>query len=383
MTNTPETHKKKDRSLLILFSIIVLDLIGFGVVVPILPFYVQQFGSTASTLGIMVACYSAMQFIFSPIWGKLSDKYGRKNILVFTIAGTCIGLTLTGKATSLAMLFAGRILSGIFAANISVASAYVTDVTDHEDRAKGMGMIGAAFGIGFLLGPALGGALSHYGYSIPILAAACLSALNLIYTSLRLKEPARHAHVENKIKTSVLSHKPVLTMCLTNLIFTLGVSQLESVFAFLMSDKFHYDAMHVAYILAMMALIMAGIQGGMIKQLAQKFGERMLLLMGTLMLVVAFFMIPHSDNVAFLLVPLAIASAGRAISQPSLMSLVSKKAHQDHQQGAVMGVFQASASLGRVFGPFMAGFLYDYYHPAPFYLAATLIGTVFLLTINS
>ncbi len=382
MTNASETHKKKDRSLLILFSVIVLDLIGFGVVVPILPFYVQQFGSTASTLGIMVACYSAMQFVFSPIWGELSDKYGRKNILVFTIAGTCVGLTLTGKATSLAMLFAGRILSGIFAANISVASAYVTDVTDEENRAKGMGMIGAAFGIGFLLGPAMGGALSQYGYSIPILAAACLSAVNLIYTALRLKEPARHHHVENKIKTSLLSHRPILTMCLINLIFTLGVSQLESVFAFFMSDRFHYDAMHVAYILAMMALIMAGVQGGLIKALSQRFGERMLLLMGSLMLVAAFFIIPQSPTVAILLAPLAIASGGRAISQPSLMSLTSKKAGH-HPQGAVMGIFQASASLGRVFGPFIAGFLYDYWHAAPFYLAAALLGLVFLMTINT
>ncbi|QQR80758.1 MAG: MFS transporter [Deltaproteobacteria bacterium] len=148
MTNTSE-NSKKDRSLLILFSIIVIDLIGFGVVVPILPFYVKQFGATASTLGIMVACYSAMQFVFSPIWGKLSDKFGRKNILTFTIAGTCAGLVITGNAHSLFALFVGRILSGIFAANISVASAYVTDVTDEENRSKGMGLIGAAFGIDF------------------------------------------------------------------------------------------------------------------------------------------------------------------------------------------------------------------------------------------
>ena len=151
--------KKSRSSLLILFSVVVLDLIGFGIVVPILPFYAEKYGANATILGLLLMSYAMMQFLFATLWGRLSDRIGRKKVLLLTMGGSVLGLLVLGLANSLALLFAGRILSGIFGANISVASAYVTDVTTPENRAKGMGMIGAAFGIGFILGPALGGAL--------------------------------------------------------------------------------------------------------------------------------------------------------------------------------------------------------------------------------
>ncbi len=375
------TEVKPTRSLLILFSVIVLDLIGFGVVMPILPFYAQQFGANATVLGLLLTSYSAMQFLFSSLWGKLSDRIGRKNVLLITIFGSALSLTLLGLADSLFLLFAGRILSGIFAANISVASAYVTDVTTEENRAKGMGMIGAAFGVGFLLGPALGGALSGHGYHLPILTAAGLSGLNWLYALWRLPEPQRHHHVEDKINTSLLSNKAILKLCLTYFVFTLGVTQLESTFAFYMKDRFAFDAMHVAYILAMMALIMITIQGGLIRQLTQKYGENLLLISGALILSVAFFFVPKSPTVALLLLPLSLASVGRGLSQPALMSLVSKKAPH-HMRGGVMGTFQASASLGRVFGPVLAGTLYDHWQASPYYLAGTMMAIVFGLSLS-
>lgn len=374
------SHSKSNRDLLILFSVVVLDLIGFGIVMPILPFYAKQYGASATMLGFLLTSYSLMQFLFSSIWGKLSDKIGRKPVMLLTMAGSCAGLVLLGFANSLFLLFVGRILSGCFAANISVASAYVSDVTTEENRSKGMGMIGAAFGVGFLLGPALGGILSPHGYHVPILTAAVLTGLNTIYASWKLSEPERHHHhPEEMIKTNILTHRPILKMCILYLVFTLAVTQLESIFAFYMMNRFSFDAMHVAYILAMMALIMIAIQGGLIRPLTRKYGETLLLLSGAILLSLSFFFIPKSATVPLLLLPLGLASIGRGISQPSLMSLVSKRSPA-HMRGAVMGTFQASASLGRVLGPAIAGLLYDHWQPAPFYFASAMMGVVFLLS---
>ncbi len=377
MTVKPKT----DRSLLILFSVVVLDLIGFGVVMPILPFYAKQYGIGASLLGVLLTSYAAMQFAFSPVWGRLSDRVGRKPVLLLTMTGSCAGLILLGTAHSLLMIFVGRILSGIFAANISVASAYVSDVTTEENRTRGMGLIGAAFGIGFLLGPALGGILSSHGYHVPILAAAGLTLVNTVYAFVRLPEPPRHHHTDMTIRTRSLSHPGVLRMCLTNFLFTVALSQLEAVFAFFMMDRFSYDAMHVSYILALMALITVIVQGGLIRPLSQRYGESMLLVSGALILCLAFLFVPYSGSVALLLVPLAFSSVGRGISQPSLLSLISKKS-PSHMKGAVMGTFQASASLARVAGPLLAGLLYDHWQASPFFFAAGLMAVVFLISVG-
>jgi DHA1 family tetracycline resistance protein-like MFS transporter len=369
---------RPNRDLLILFSVVVLDLIGFGVVVPILPFYAKEFGANATVMGLLLMSYSAMQFLFSMVWGRISDKIGRKPVLLLTMAGSCGSLILLGLANSLLFLFIGRILSGIFAANIGIASAYVTDVTAEKDRAKGMGLIGAAFGIGFLLGPALGGILSRHSYHLPILTAAALTGSNLIYAFFRLKEPEKHKKVAEKIETKVLSNPKILRFCATYFLFTLSVNQLEAIFAFFMMDRFGYDAMHVAGILAMMALIMILVQGFLIRSLTVRFGEKLLTLVGAALLVVSFAAVPFSPTVALLLIPLSGASLGRGLSQPALMSLVSKESTSS-LRGSIMGTFQASASLARVFGPLLAGFLYDRAKAFPFYFAAALMFGVLAL----
>jgi len=378
-----EKSPSNKHALLILFSVIVLDLIGFGVVIPILPFYAEGFGANATVLGILLSSYAVMQFLFAPFWGKLSDRIGRKQVLLITILGSCLGLTILGLAKSLVLLFIGRIVSGIFAANIGVASAYVTDVTDDSNRAKGMGMIGAAFGIGFILGPTIGGLLSKWGYSTPILFAAGLCMLNFLYTFLRLAEPMHPAHPRiPKPKIGALLRDPfVRRFCIINLFFTLGLSQLESVFAFFMKDRFKYDAQHVAYILAAMALIMVAIQGGMIKRLVTRFGEKSLLLTGVVILAIAFCLVPSAHLVLWLLIPLCLSSIGRGISYPSMLSLVSKGGNAEIK-GSVMGVFQASASLARAFGPALAGMLYDASQGYPFYLAGISMAIVLLLSLG-
>ena len=358
----------------VLFSIVLVDLIGFGIVLPILPFYADAYGASGTVLGLLLASYAAMQLVFAPIWGRLSDRVGRRPVMLVTIAGTGVALLLLGLADSLAWLFIARILGGIFAANISVATAYVSDVTEPEERTRWMGMIGASFGVGFLLGPAIGGLLAPYGYSVPMLTAAGMAAVNFLYACVVLKEPERHLPREDDIPKprEALANPVVRRLCAINFIFTFAVCQLETTFAYFMMRRFSYDAAQVAFILVFMAFIMVSIQGGAIRHLAKRFGERSLLVSGIALMAAAFFAIPWTHGVSLLLLPLAVSAVGRAISQPSMMSMVSLGATPT-TRGAVMGAFQSSSALARVFGPLAAGLLFDYEIGAPYLLASVLM----------
>jgi MFS family permease len=402
LANPTTGHSKK--SLAILFSVIIIDLIGFGIVVPILPYYAKSLDTSPAVLGLLLAVYPALQFVFSPIWGRLSDRIGRRPVMLATIAGTAGSLVWVGLADSLLGLFAGRILGGIFAANISVATAYLTDITAEEERTRWMGMVGASFGIGFILGPAIGGLLAPdldgtwpaaaafgmtiaahvapFGYGIPMLFAAVMAFLNLIYASLALEEPERHAAGERSATRLEVLRDPVMRrLCAINLAFTLGVTQLESIFAYFMIDTYQYDASSVAFIFVGMAVLMAGIQGGAIRPLAKRFGERKLTLFGLAVLAGSLLMVPFMPTVGLTLLPLALSAVGRGVGQPPILSLVSMTATPE-TRGSVMGTFQSSASLGRVFGPAAAGVLYAVWHAGPFLLAGALIFAACLMALG-
>lgn len=363
-----------------LFGVVIVDLIGFGIVMPVLPFYAKEFGASATVLGMLLMCHAAAQFVFAPFWGRLSDRIGRRPVLLMTIAGTAFSLLALGLATSLPWVFAARVLGGAFAANVSVASAYVADVTAEEERTRWMGMLGASFGIGFLLGPAIGGALAPFGYHVPLLVAAGLAALNWLHAAASLQEPPRHAAAEETTRTraALLRDPLVRRLCTANLVFSVAVAQLEAVFAFFMIDRFGYDAQHVAAILVGMALLMGGVQGGGMKALARRYSERGLAITGASALAVAFAALPEMPTVAWLLAPLALSALARAVVQPSLLSMTSLAASRS-ERGAVMGAFQASASLARVVGPLAAGLLYDQIQAAPFWFASALLVATALL----
>jgi len=340
---------------------------------PILPFYAESFGASAAELGAILAAYAAAQLVFAPLWGRLSDRIGRRPVLLMTIAGTALSLLLLGLAPSLTWVLIARALAGCFAANISVATAYVADVTDEADRTRWMGMIGASFGVGFVLGPAIGGALAPLGHDVPLLAAAGLSALNLVHALFSLREPPRHEERDaERVGGAVLRDARVRRLCLSNLAFALAVTQLETVFAYFMLHRFDYDATRVAAILVGMAVVMGGIQGGGMRSLSKRFEERRLVVMGCALLAAGFLWIPWVHSVPLLMLPLALAAVGRAVAQPSLMSLASLAAGAG-ARGAVMGTFQASASLARVLGPLVGGWLYDRGMASPFLLAAVLL----------
>lgn len=349
---------------------------GFGIVMPVLPFWAREFGASGTALGLVLTSYAAAQFAFAPLWGRLSDRVGRRPVLLCTIAGTALSLLLLGLAESLAWILAARLLAGAFAANLGVASAYIADATPPEERTRWMGMLGASFGVGFVLGPAIGGALAPFGYRAPMLAAAALAGVNLVHAFAALREPARHAApAAAEGRAGALRNPLVRRLCTANFVFSLAVTQLETVFAFFMADRFGYDAEHVAGFLIAMAVLMGAIQGGGMKALSARFRERSLVVAGGALLAVGFAGLPPVPSVAWLLLPLALCAVGRAILQPSLMSLASL-ASESGARGGTMGAFQASASLARVVGPIAAGLLYDAAHAAPFALAAALVALV-------
>lgn len=345
---------------------------------PILPFYAEDLGADALQLGLILAGYAAAQFAFAPTWGRLSDRIGRRSVLILTVSGTSLSLLALGLASSLLWIFAARVLGGAFAANVSVASAYITDVTSEEERTRWMGLLGASFGVGFVLGPAIGGLLAPYGTSVPMLAASGLAAANALYAAAVLREPPRHADAGPAGLTTrlqVLRHPLVRRLCLAYLGFSLAVTVLESLFAFLMLHRFGWQARPVAFLLVAMAVVMGGIQGGGLRALSARFPERGLVRAGTLLLGASFVAIAWAPSVWILLVPLFFAAVGRAISQPSLMSLASFSAEAG-SRGVVLGTFQSSASLARVVGPVLAGALYDRAIPLPFLAAALLLFAV-------
>lgn len=341
---------------------------------PVLPFYAEQYGADATTLGLLFTSYAGAQFLFAPLWGRLSDRVGRRPVLLATIAGTSLALLVLGLADSLLGLFAARLLGGAFAANVSVASAYIADVTEADERTRWMGMLGASFGVGFVLGPAVGGLLAPYGYSVPMLAAAGLAAVNFLHAVVSLRQPVARAAAEAGAavgRRDVLRDPLLRRLCLANLCFSLAVTQLETVFAYFMLRRFGWDAREVAFLLVGMALLMGGIQGGGMRRLAARFQERALVVTGCGLLAGAFGLVPLAPSVALLLLPLAGAAVGRAIAQPSLMSMTSLAARPE-SRGVVMGTFQGAASLARVAGPLAAGLLFDHDPGLPFWLAAVL-----------
>jgi multidrug resistance protein len=373
MSGTPRA------ALPVLLGVVVVDLIGFGIVMPILPFLALEYHASGTWVGLLLSGYAAAQFVFAPLWGRLSDRIGRRPVMLATIAGTALSLLLVPFAHSLTALLAARVLAGAFAANVSVATAYIADATDEAERTRWMGLVGAAFGIGFLLGPAIAGVLAPWGHEVPMFAAAGLAGANWLHAAVRLPEtPRRAAPAVEVARREVLRTPAVFWLCVCNLVFALSVTQLESIFQLFMAQHFRYDARQVAFILVGMAALMAGIQGGGIKGLAARFPERRLVQAGALLMAASFALIPVTGSLLPLLGVLALSAGGRSVIQPSLLSLTSAAA-APAQRGAAMGAFQASASLARVFGPYAAGWLYDRRLGAPFLLAAGLAAVLSLL----
>ena len=359
----------KRSPLLVIFITVFIDLVGFGIVIPVLPYYVEgtKFNATPRTVGILFASYSVMQLIFSPILGRLSDKYGRRPILFFSLLGTSLGFLILGFATTLWMLFLGRIIDGITGGNISTAQAYIADVTTPENRAKGMGLIGAAFGLGFIFGPAIGGILSQWGIGVPFLFAGGLAFANALLLYFTLPEtvtpdhPARTSAATGRWSQLVEAvRQPRLAYVLAiYFLFIVAFSIMTTSFALFTMYRFGFDASHNGYLFMYVGIIGAIIQGGLIGRLVKMFGEMTLVIVGALLFTLSLFAIPligQGAGLPLLLLVGGTFALGNSLATPSLQTLASKSVGRG-EQGGVLGVVQSVASLARAVGPSIAALL--------------------------
>lgn len=355
------------RPLMIIFLTVFIDLIGFGIVIPLLPFFAEEFAATPVDVGILMSSFSLMQFVFAPVWGGISDRVGRKPILFFTILGSGAGYLILGFAGSLTFVYAGRIISGIMGGNLSTAQAYIADVTSRENRARGMGLFGMAFGLGFILGPALAGVLSKFGYQVPFLFSAGLSFLNaslvlMILPESLQKRAVAHPHRSGRLAALAASFRDRTFGLIVGEYFLLitTFSIMTTAFAFYTAVRFDYDAEHTGYLLSYVGFLAAITQGGIFGVLAKRFGEHRLAAAGTLILALSLFAVPFigkdTGGLAGLLIGTGIFAIGNSIASPSLMSLASKSAGEA-AQGQALGLMQSGASLARVVGPLICGVL--------------------------
>ncbi|MDT7806707.1 MAG: transporter, family, tetracycline resistance protein [Acidobacteriota bacterium] len=359
----------KRSPLLVIFITVFIDLVGFGIVIPVLPFYVEgtRFGASPRVVGLLFASYSIMQLIFTPILGRMSDKYGRRPILFFSLLGTSLGFFILGFATTLWMLFAGRIIDGITGGNISTAQAYIADVTTEENRAKGMGLIGAAFGMGFIFGPAIGGILSRWGTHVPFLFAGALALANATLLYFVLPETVTPDHPARQSAATGRWSQLVSALRGSRLAFVLGIyflfitafSIMTSSFGLFTLYRFGFDAHDTGWVFAFVGVIGAVVQGGLIGRLVKMFGELPLVIAGALFFAASLFIIPMtgpSTGTVALLALGAFFALGNGLATPSLTSLASKSASAG-EQGGVLGVTQSVASLARVVGPLISAAL--------------------------
>ncbi|MBZ5535912.1 MAG: MFS transporter [Acidobacteriia bacterium] len=355
---------RQKSSLFTIFLIVFIDLLGFGIVVPYLPSYaVEKFKATNFEVGLLMASFSFMQFIFAPIWGGLSDRKGRRPILIMSLAGASLSYWILGIANTLPLLFFSRLLSGTAAANISTAQAYVSDITTPENRAKGMGMIGAAFGLGFIFGPAIGGGLSHVNYALPAYFGCGLSALAMVMAVFLLPEslqPSRERvtrgrQIGPRAILKAFTHPHLSLLFVIFFIFTFSFSCYETTFPLVGLKKFGFHPAQIGLWFAYVGVVTAGIQGGLIGRLAKRYGERKLIILGVVLTIIGIVFIPYSPSMMILGAVLLSLGIGAGITNPSLSSFISLSTEAT-EQGSVLGMSQSLSSLARILGPIWGGF---------------------------
>ena len=352
--------------LLVLFTIF-LDLLGFGIVIPLLPFFAKELGASALEVGLLMTAYSGMQFLFSPLWGKLSDRVGRRPVLLISIAANCIAMLFFAASSTLVLFFLARAFAGMANANIGTAQACVADILPGEERAKGMGLVGAAIGMGFVLGPAIGGLLAPLGTAAPALAAAALSGLNFVLAFFLLPESlspeareAAKARRSSRLRTFIaaLDHPLLPLLFLLFFLLTVAFAQMEATFALFTQARFGYGTAENGYLFAFIGVALALVQGGLVAPMRRVLGESAMLLGGTLVLGAGLLWLAQVQSMAGLLGACVVLAIGHGISNPALSTLVSRQA-AEHQQGQVLGVNQSMASLARVVGPLLGGLAFE------------------------
>lgn len=382
-------------SLLVLFLTVFIDLIGFGMVIPFLSYYAREYGASGVVVGAVVGIYSIMQFFFAPIWGRLSDRIGRRPVILISLTASCSGYLLFALADNLALLFLSRIIAGAGGANIGTAQAYIADVTTPRERARGMGIIGAAFGLGFILGPPLSGILSAAGTRqglagnlLPGLAAAALSfvALTVAFVVLAESKPADlqprsglPPQFDPRMWRTVTHESSLLALMSALFLTLLAVAGMEITVTLHARDRFQFEQLDLAWLFLFMGAIVGAIQGGLIGRLAKAVGEKKLILIGAASFTLGFLIVPSLYRLPLLYGAALFVAVGQGLTYPSLTSLVSKEA-PPADRGSVLGLATAIGSLARFVGPVVSGFLYDWGGArAAFYGAAAITVSALLV----
>lgn len=352
----------------VIFSIVFVDFLGLSFILPLYPALASKFGLSATLITLLSASYALMQFIFSPILGRLSDRIGRKPILVITSLGTAASFMLFGWANSVWLIFASRILNGIFGSNVAVAQAYIADITGKHERTEGMGTIGAALGLGLILGPTMSGFLGHFGFGAPAYGAAALTFLNSIFVIFFLKESlAKNLRVKNKILSlgvhfkqlvEVLKHQLMGRIMLTYFLVIFALSLVQNIATLFGEERFHLTIAEIGVVFALIGSVLLLVQGFLVGRLVKYKGESKVVILGICFNVVGYIMTPTIEYVWFVLISTGIMALGTGLCVPALNSLISKNASHE-EQGEIFGVAQSLIGVALIFAPVFGGGLYD------------------------
>jgi multidrug resistance protein len=364
---------------------VAIDLVGWGIVLPILPLYAEHFTRSKVTIGLLVAVFSLMQLVFAPIWGRVSDRVGRKPVLIVSLAGTAVGSLLMGIAPTLPILFLGRIIDGISGGSISTAHAAVTDMAAPGQRARLIGLLGAAFGLGFVIGPAIGGLAALEGRHLPFFVAGAIAGINALVAVRRLPETRP---VGDRRRPPPTARAPrdltggLRQLVLVVFIATSAFTAFEATFALLGNERFDLTIAGTSGVFVLVGIFLAVFQGGMVHPVVARYGELATVRGGLTVNVAGFLLLAVAHGWGTLAVSLVLITAGQGLLSPALTSLVADRAHDD-RRGAVLGVQQSASALARVAGPIFGTALFGHVGlGAPYAVGAGLAAAAILLTVG-
>jgi MFS transporter, DHA1 family, tetracycline resistance protein len=373
----------------IIFLTVFIDLLGFGLVIPILPTYAKELGATNVEVGFLAGIFSAMNFFFTPFLGSYSDRIGRRPIILLSIAANIIGYSIFGIAGSLSLFVLSRIINGIGSSNIAAAQAYISDITKPEDRTKYLGMIGAAFGLGFVFGPAAGGFIkANYGFEWVGFTAAILCAINFLSAYFFLPESIKEKNANSPIRFVPFKdyfkalEKPLLREILFLwIIYIMAFTMMQTVSALLWKEHYGLDEKHIGFVFAIIGIASAIAQGGLVGILTKKLGRNRILLLGCVLMFIGLGIIPFVPKDWFwtgTILWISCTAIGGGCLTPSLQSLVSLIS-PPNEQGRMLGLSQSLGSLSRVVGPAISGIAYDFHFSTPYLIGSSLMIVCFFL----